>query len=202
MTSDGPVSESGNNHKKEGCFVALGLILAVVGTGLLVWAIASALFALEARSWKETPCRILTAQIDKSHADNHVIYRADFTYEYQVDGVKHVGDRDRIVKTFGSLQPAKDRLSALPVGTETVCHVDPDDPTEAVLDASFSIGTAIGMCSIGLFIGLIGCVVALSGFKAMRGRSRLREPQLPVSGQVSSLAGRDDYFQSDVIDRD
>ena len=129
MTAEGPVSEGSKKHGNNGRTVALGAVFVAVGAGALIWAISSALFALDAASWTETPCQILTAEMDESDDnDGGTKYRADFTYSYQFDGVKHVGERDSVMENFGKWKPAKDRLNALPVGAETVCYVDPAEP--------------------------------------------------------------------------
>jgi hypothetical protein len=202
MTVDGPVSESGSNSKAAGCGIAVGVIFAVIGIGVLIGALASALYAMDASGWMETPCQIVTAELDESHSDDGTTYRADFTYAYQIDGKNYVGDQDTVMQASGSRKSAKQRLAELPVGTETVCYVNPDDPAESILDRSFPVWGVTGLSAFGLVFGGFGAFVAYSSYKTGQ-KAKQRQVRLAAgSTSVSSFGEANDYFHTDVIDRE
>lgn len=202
MTTNDPISEGSKNSNGAGCGVVVGLIFALIGFGVLGGAISGTFNVLKVQSWTETPCEILTASMDESDGDDGTSYRADFTFEYKVDGAKFVGDRDRVIKFFGGRKAAKHQLASLPVGTEAVCNVNPEDPADAVLDASFP-GWFLGILSVfGLIFGGVGSAVAYASYRTLRADKQKQAEMLGGAGSVSTLAGADDYFQTDVIDRD
>lgn len=202
MVADGPISEGGGKPDSSGCLIVFGLVFACVGLGILIFAAASALFALDAASWEETPCRILSATLEKSHTEDSTKYRADFTYAYQFGGKEYVGERDAASENFGPWKPANDLLKSLPVGTETVCHVDPNEPTESVLDATFPLWYVLWVSLFGLTFGGIGGATTYVAFKARRADKTRRAEQLGATGRVEASSRSSEYFQTDVIDRD
>ncbi len=205
MTTHGPISEGSKNSSGAGCAVVVGLIFALVGFGVLGGAIYGAFHAIEVQTWPESPCKILTASMDESHSDDGTSYRADFTFEYEVEGVKFVGERDRAFKSFGSRKAAKNQLALLPVGTETVCHVNPEDPADAVLDASFPWWSIGGFSVFGAVFALVGSSVAYVSLRSVRASKRRQAAQRSSSAGRSSLAVSGQaggYFHTDVIDRE
>jgi hypothetical protein len=202
MVADGPISEGGGKSDNSGCGIVFGLVFACVGIGVLISAVASALFALDATTWQETPCKILTANLDESHSDDGTTYRADFTYSYEFDGQNYVGDRDSVTENFGSRKAAQKLLKSLPVGTEAVCHVDPNEPSESVLDATFPAWYVLWMSLFGLAFGGVGSAIAYASFKSRQAEKKRRAEQLGVIDRAEALSGSGEYFQTDVIDRD
>lgn len=196
MAAEGPISEGSKTSKGAGCGVAFGLLFALIGLGVLALAMVTAMNAWKAQSWTQTPCKILTAEITESNDDDGTSYSADFTYAYEFEGVNHVGDRDGIIGFSGSRSYAKDRLRSLPVGTETHCWVDPNEPASAVLDASFPSWVIGGLSAFGFLFSLVGGSVAYFSVRAIRAANRRQ------AMASDSLASEDPHFQTDVIDRD
>ena len=202
MVADGPISEGGSKSSGSGCGIVVGLVFACIGLGILFAGIAPALFALDTMTWQETPCQILTAHLDESDSDDGTKYRADFTYSYQFDGKKYVGGRDSVTETFRRRNVARKLLRSLPVGTETVCYVDPNDPSESVLDRSFPVGHVLGLSLFGMMFGGFGSLFAYISYKARRDEKQRKAEQLNVAERSASLSGSNEHFRTDVIDRD
>ena len=202
MVADGPISEGRGKSSGSGCGIVFGLVFTCVGVGVFIASLAPAWFALDARTWQETPCKILSARLDKSRSEDGTKYRADFTYSYQFDGKEYVGDRDSATENHGRRKAAKARLNSLPVGTKTVCYVDPNDPSESVLDRSFPVWYVLSLSLFGMIFGGIGSAIALASFKVRRDEKQRRAEQLEGLNRSAGLSGNSEYFQTDVIDRD
>lgn len=121
-----------------GCLIAFGLAFAGMGMLFLVVAFSIVVLpSLKTRSFEPTRCRILTAEIESNSGSDGTTYLAKFTYEYEVDGQRYVGDRYRAVLTSGPRRMAEQQIADYPVGSEQTCFYDPQDPASAVLDKAF-----------------------------------------------------------------
>lgn len=84
------------------------------------------------------------------------MYKPKITYRYEVDGTHHLGnqltrhDQERTLKAV-----AETEIEDLTVGTSVTVHYNPENPAEAVLHKSDTLGP-IQAISAGLCVG-IGC---------------------------------------------
>lgn len=117
--------------------ILVGLFLCAAG-GVFTWLMWRSYDRASAqRTWQEVPCRILESRImERQIGDNvpgefglHVLFGYQFAGESRTSellslrGVSWSRDRSR----------AEARAARYPVGTESVCHVDPAEPDRAVL---------------------------------------------------------------------
>ena len=83
-------------------------------------------------------------------------YRIDISYKYEVDGREFQSYRYSF--WAGSSSGRKDKQAVVdrfPPGTRAFCYVNPDDPTQAVIDRGLSI--EVWMCLlIGGLFGALG----------------------------------------------
>lgn len=88
--------------------------------------------------FEEVPANILSSTVlSQSSSDNGTTYTPEITYSYQFEGQLHTSDRYAYTLWGSSDRDlAYSIIADYPVGSETVARVDPDDPTEAVLDVS------------------------------------------------------------------
>lgn len=150
-------------------FVVAGLW---IGGAILVLPLVT---YLASQNWVASDCTITSAEIKSHHGDGSTTYEAKFTYTYAVGNREYTGSRDRVQKISGKRSTARDRLKELPVGTKTTCWYDPSDPSESLLDRSFSIGPAlVGLLFITMFAGMGGFVVYL-GFRSLVDAKRPRQ---------------------------
>ncbi len=113
---------------------------------------------LEATSWVETPCEIISSNVIekdgqpfiaveysyRTHGEN---FRSKKYRNYEVAG----SSRSGLLKTVNKLRP----------GTKTVCYVNPENISEAVLDRSFSPMLLLGLIPlVFVIIGLFGIIFA------------------------------------------
>lgn len=154
--------------------ILLGLLLAVFGGGFawLMW--RSFDRASGQRGWEEVPCRILQSEMveRKIGRDVPTDYAHGLLYGYQVDGVGYTSDRLTIRGIAWSKSKAKAEKwpKKYPEGSEQVCHVDPEDPTMAVLRFDTKAAGYSLWFPILLMVGGLG--VAVGALRSLlRGRS-------------------------------
>lgn len=93
--------------------------------------------AAEQRDWTELECTILQSEIAerKIGADVKREYSFGVLYGYAVEGKSQTSDRFSLRGSPWSSSKARAemRKEKYPLGEETVCYVDPSDPSSAVL---------------------------------------------------------------------
>jgi hypothetical protein len=117
--------------------IFLGLALALIG-GLFVYLMGrSFLRAREMRTWPEVPCVIIVSEIqEKQHDENSPReFRQNLSFGYEWQGKPHTSDRLTLRGNPWSSKRelAEERVAAYPLGEQTTCRVNPEDPDFAVL---------------------------------------------------------------------
>lgn len=153
--SDKPISESaGSGTMGRGCGVLFFGIFFVAGA-LMLWflGIRPVMQIFEARSWAETPCTITSSQVE-SHSDSDgTTYSIDIRYTYEVGGQTYSGDRyDFSIGSSSGYGSKQEVVEQYPPGSETVCRVDPEDPTRSVISVDFSAGYLWGLFGLPFFL--------------------------------------------------
>lgn len=134
----------------------------------------------EARSWTSVPCTIVSSRI-ASHSDSDgTSYSVEVIYRYAIDGRDYTAARYKFMTGSSSGYRGKAEIVAqLPAGKQRVCYVNPQDPTDAVLERGFTHD---------LWFGLIPLVFAVVGAAGLWfGVLRRKNPASEFSG--ASLRG-------------
>ena len=149
----------------------MGLFLIIAG-GFFTWRMWLSYEKAEAtRSWTQIPCRIVSSGIVTTRPTpaSPPVYRADVRYEYTFDRVKRTGTHIRLVDAAPSphLEGVQRVQQEFPTGSQPPCWVNPEAPTEAVLQHS----TRAALYSIWFpLLFVAGGIGMLGG--ALRRRSR------------------------------
>ncbi|HET6407835.1 MAG TPA: DUF3592 domain-containing protein [Chthoniobacteraceae bacterium] len=134
-----------------------------------------------ARNWPETPCEILSSSVaSHSGKKGSTTYSVDITYRYQVAGRDYWSDTYSLMSGSSSGRTSKENeVAKFPAGSRAVCYVNPEDPTDALLNRGLSWWLALGLIPTPfLAVGLIGLgSVARSALRDSRGV--LSTPTLP-----------------------
>jgi hypothetical protein len=87
-----------------------------------------------ARSWRETPCVIVSSAVNEDAGDSGLYY-IDLTYEYGFGKRQHRSSRYSF-SPASTAGPWGKRLVVrrLAPGTTATCYVNPDDPSDAVIN--------------------------------------------------------------------
>ena len=191
MSVTGSTSEAERNKLKgRGClglFFAVFLLIGLGATAALLWPIFD---ILQARSWRETSCTILSSEVEShSGSKGSKTYSIAVSYEYFVDDQRYVSTRYKFMSGSTSGYNGKAEIvSRLSPGTKTVCYVSRKNPAEAVLERGFTSD---------LFFGFIPMIFAAIGGGGMyfvffhKGKPRPVRPNagLPAAAIAGAQAG-------------
>jgi hypothetical protein len=131
-----------------GCFLFVFFsIFFVVGSVFFFILFLRPLYQIRAaRDWVETPCMIESSQVGIHSDSDGTSYSIDIVYKYLVDRQWHQSDRYSFQYGASSGREGKQRVvNRYPAGSEKTCYVDPDDPTQAVLNRDFVPGMWFGL---------------------------------------------------------
>lgn len=152
-----------------GLFTLVGgiLTMVIVGGPLMKY------FA--AKNWPETPCEIVSSGVGShSGSKGGTTYSVDITYRYKVRGRETQSDTYSIMSGSSSGRSSKEGVVArYPVGMQTVCYVNPEDPTDALLSRELTPWLLIGLLpGTFLLVGVSGLVsTARSSLRGFLNRS-------------------------------
>ncbi|MFA6103976.1 MAG: DUF3592 domain-containing protein [Victivallaceae bacterium] len=114
-------------------------------------------------NWPQVPCVIESSRVASSSGKS-TTYSAEVIFRYQYQGIAHIGDKYDFISGSSSGYDSSARIAgSYFAGRKTFCHVNPDNPDEAVLSRNFRPE---------LWIGLIPAVFALVGFCGIIGALR------------------------------
>jgi hypothetical protein len=140
-----------------------------------------------ARRWVETPCTIVSSQVQSHHGDGGTTYSVDLLYRYTVNGTEYKSSRYHFMGgSSGGYRGKAAIVARFSPGSRAVCYVNPRDPNDAVLERGFTSD---------LWFGLIPLVFALVGggglvySRRLARRERSADPAarwLPKGGRVAS----------------
>jgi hypothetical protein len=206
-----------------GCAVPFGLLFAAIGL-VAFWFVTLRPLLRSAASadWVETPCEILSSELER-HADSDGdTYRVAVRYRYQWPPPRmavesgdaaeaattttpaRIHESDRYDFSTGSTNVGVKRMRAAvrenPPGHRTVCYVDPAHPESAVLARDTPTGVWLGFLTL-LFPGFGALFIFLAWKSARRGRADAGSPLGTASARDArafrrGLAARDSAINS------
>jgi hypothetical protein len=169
--------------------IALGLLFVAVGGSLFVAiGVIPGIRLLRATSWLETPCTIVSSTVRSHATDDGTTYRVDILFRYEIDGVAYRSNRHDFVNFSSSgFESKREIVDRYPEGSESVCFVDPEDPTRAVLVREFRPAYLVGLFPL-LFL-VAGAAVTRWGLRQRFRASRRRSTTLPIGAEPGLTDG-------------
>ncbi|MFW6060110.1 MAG: DUF3592 domain-containing protein [Phycisphaeraceae bacterium] len=131
---------------------------------------------MAAKEWVATPCVIERSELE-SHRDSEgdTTYSIEMTYRYEYGGRSYRGDRYWFVRGSSSNYSGRKAIvDAHAPGTETTCYVDPDHPSQAVIERGFPNELWFGLFPL-LFV-LVG-LGGMIGVPVYQWRKSQRDPK-------------------------
>ena len=181
MTTE-PLSQRRRTGQGAGCLVLFGLVFALIG-GVAFWFtfVRPVSRLLAARSWQETPAVIVESQVLESSDSDGTTYKPDIHFTYTFEGAEHRSNRYNFFDAYSSGREGKEEIvSYYSPGLHTVCWVNPENPSEAVLQKDFSAT---------YLIGLIPLVFLLAGVGIMTAGVRAGRPKKVSMASVPNVTG-------------
>jgi hypothetical protein len=169
--------------------IALGLLFVAVGGSLfLAIGVIPGIRLLRATSWLETPCTIVSSTVRSHSSDDGTTYSVDILFCYDVDGVTYQSNRYDFANFSSSGADSKREIvNRYPAGSASVCFVDPDDPTRAVLVRDFRPAYLVGLFPL-LFL-VAGAAVTRWGFRQRDRASRPSSTTVPFEAEPGRADG-------------
>jgi hypothetical protein len=121
----------------------LGVAVFTVFMGVISWLVLSPVvsLAIQAQKWSETPCRIEESKLTRAYrkgTGGRGSPRLHLVYSYNVGGKDYLSKRYAIMDGFLTGEfGINSVLKRHPVGTETRCYVNPENPSESLLHRGF-----------------------------------------------------------------
>jgi len=163
-----PIAAKARRKRGKGLGIVFFGIFAAVGGGMFYpFSIRPVFKTISARSWVETPCKILAARVQRHEGDDSDTYSVDIFYEYEFEGTTYKSSRYGFVGGSSSGRSGKARVvNAYKKAKDPVCYVNPKNPSEAVLKRGLRPGLLICLIPVPfLLIGVFGLRRALRGKK-------------------------------------
>jgi hypothetical protein len=119
-----------------GCLVGFFAIFFLAGSGFLYGMFLRPLHGVwQSQKWIETPCVIESSRVESRRDDDGTTYKVAVLYAYEFNGAAYKSSRYQFFNYSSSGRAAKERVvRQYPAGKKTVCYVNPEDPTRAVLN--------------------------------------------------------------------
>jgi hypothetical protein len=136
--------------------VVCSLFLLGGGAAFYAFSIQPAFELLGARAWPAVPCVVISSEVS-NHGRTCSI---NILYSYEFNGRAFKSNAYDLMGGSSSGSEGKEAVVArFPPGTKTVCYVNPEEPTEAVLKIGFSPDIFFGLIPLLFFlIGASGLV--------------------------------------------
>ena len=222
--SASPLKAAKSSRAGLGCVIPFGLLFGAIGLAAF-WFVSlrPILRAIDSAGWIETPCEILSSELEHHSGSDSTTYRVAIRYRYpwppSGPAVEQGGsgaheppslaasgrgfrESDRYDFTSGSTNVGVARMRAAvgehPPGRRTVCYVDPDDPDSAVLNRG--IPSVVWFGSFTLLFPLFGGLVILFAWKGAR-KARA-DARSPLASATASPALPDAFHASNATPRD
>ena len=186
-TASGAISRKSGLASK-GLIVFFSIFLLIGLVAFYLMAIRPLLYVAAAQDWAVTPCTIVSSEVGVHHGDDSITYSIDLTYKYEVRGKSYQSDRYHFVGGSSSGRAAKQAIvTRYPVGAKTTCYVDPDDPSEAVIERGLVGEMWFGLIPlVFVAIGGGGMLFALGVIRF--GKKTGRAAWLPARAQQEKVA--------------
>ncbi|MEM7610618.1 MAG: DUF3592 domain-containing protein [Pseudomonadota bacterium] len=138
-----------------------GLPFAAVGVGMLTWCSLSTWESVQIADWPAVDAIVIDGGYRTNSGEDSDTYKAWGSYRYTYQGREYVSTRVAInggSDNIGSFQrDLGGRLArAAATGEPVIAWVNPQDPTDAVIDRSMRWGLQVFKLAFGLIFGAVG----------------------------------------------
>ncbi len=148
-----PAGKKSTGRKFLAVFFAIFLVAGIAASWLAF--IRPALKVQVARDWPAVPCVVESSRVRSHDSDDGTTYSVDILYRYEAGGKVRRSNRYAFLGGSSSgYEGKREIVDTHPPDHETVCYVNPDDPSEAVLNREMTTG--MWLLSFTLLFPLIG----------------------------------------------
>lgn len=155
------VMTDANARRTAWAITAITIIFMAVGGFFVVQGAREWLLAGASAGWPTVQGTVTHSEVTRhtstSKGRTRTSYNARIEFDYEIDGVRHHGNRRTYRVTSSSQSGAQEAVDRYPVGSTVTVSYDPDDRTRAVLEPGWDWSNPIPI-GVGLF------AIAFAGF--------------------------------------
>jgi hypothetical protein len=165
-----PRTPKGRINKSGWVLVLFGLVFAAAGSGFSYPLLVRPLWNSRlARSWVQTPCKIISTRVLSHDSDDGTTYSVDILYDYVFKDHAYRSNRYDFIGGSSSGYDGKQAIvNHYRQMNNPVCYVDPGNPSSAVLVRAVTWKNAIGLFPL-IFV-VVGLAVMIGGIVSMSRR--------------------------------
>lgn len=169
-----------------------GLFFAAIGGVVFYFMFVGPMLHVQAaKNWKPVQATVTHSEVDShTDSDGDTTYSIDIKYEYEIDGRRHTGERYHFITGSSSGRSGKQGVvDDHPIGKPITIHVDPNDPTQAVINREITNDFWFGL--IPLVFVLVGGGMMVGSFFIKTGREKNAswKPQAKLSSDDDPTDG-------------
>lgn len=172
----------GNSVLASVVLLFIGTMFTLIG-GAATWflTLGPTMKLVRSGSWVEQRCTVeLSRVVSSKGSKGGRTYRPEILFRYEFGGKTYRSSQVRPFSVSSSGRDGKEEIvRRYPVGSSSVCFVNPQNPSEALLDRSWSWAMLLGLLPL-LFVA-IGLALLVGGVKARR------QSKAVSSGSASAL---------------
>ncbi len=136
---------------------------------------------IRANSWPELPCKVVSGTVQSHDSDDGTTYSVDILYEYSFGGKTYRSNKYDFLGGSSSGHSAKQEIVERYLSMQNpVCHVDPADPGQAVLEKKLSWKYAL--CLFPLAFVIAGMAIIRAGLSSFRQKTIYTQDGISFSG--------------------
>lgn len=174
---EAPISESAPGKAKRSLGV-LGGALVLVGVGS-AWPliVSPARNVIDAQAWTASECVVERSAVKSHESDDGTTYSVDIRYRWEHGGTTHRSDRYSFFGGSSSGREGKaEVVRAHPPGRVFTCWVDPEDPSQAVIERGVTLQALMALIPI-VFL-TAGVLILRAGRRQSERRARMESSLL------------------------
>lgn len=141
-------------RKTAWAITAITVIFMAVGGFFVVQGVHEWMLAKASAAWPTVTGTVTHSEVTRhtstSKGRTRTSYNARIEFDYEIDGVRHHGNRRTYRVTSASQSGAQEAVDRYPVGSTVIVSYDPNDRTRAVLEPGWDWSNAIPV-GVGLF---------------------------------------------------
>ena len=195
-------ADSSKNQRRSTCatFFFFGLFL-LIGVAVFTFMTFLPVYrTYQARKWVETPCTITSANVETHDGDDGDTYSIEVSFRYQFDGQEYGGNRyDFSIGSTSGRSGKQKIVTDLRRNRESLCFVNPDQPSESVLRRSIPTIAWFGLIAIPFMAIGAGGLLHVTGL--FRFGSRDKNPYRWKAGGSPLRDPRNDFKRRDEFER-
>jgi hypothetical protein len=191
-------SQDTNDDAPKAIMIPFFSVFAIVGLGVLLFVVVPQWIKYsEAKSWMETPAKVIWSRVQSHSDDDGTTYSVDIFYSYTFEGKEYKSNTTGLMSGSSSGRDSKqEKVNDHPPGKEITCYVNPDDPWQALLERDLGWWALFALFPLPFIgVGLGGLWWTLK--KRSKAKAKALSSEGMLGGRNSSLhhsASRSDVY--------